>query len=57
MSQCQFISFLESHFSSKFHLDDHYGSGGGGGGYLQGGSPFSASGSPGGGRVSRAQRH
>ncbi|PPQ73019.1 hypothetical protein CVT26_014667 [Gymnopilus dilepis] len=28
--------------------DNYYGSGGGGGGYLQGGSPFSASGSPGG---------
>jgi replication factor A2 len=55
MSQCEFISSQASHFSSKFHLDDHYGSGGGGG-YLQGGSPFSASGSPSGGRVSRAQR-
>ena len=50
-----FITFQRSHFSSKFHLDDHYGSGGGGG-YLQGGSPFSASGSPGGGRVSRVPR-
>jgi len=56
MSQCEFISFQASHFSSNFRLDDHYGSGGGG--YLQGGSPFSASGSPGGGgRVSRVQRH
>ena len=43
-------------FSSIFHLDELYGSGVGGGGYLQGGSPFSASGSPGGGRVSCAQR-
>ena len=55
MSQSEFISFQASRFPSKFYLDDHYGSGGGGG-YLQGGSPFSASGSPGGGRVSHAQR-
>ena len=51
MSQCEFTSFQASHFPSTSHLDEPYGSGGGGG-YLQGGSPFSASGSPGGGRVS-----
>ena len=42
-------------FLLKIHLDDQSYGGGGGGGYLQGGSPFSASGSPGGGQVSRAE--
>ena len=56
MNKCVFISFRASLFCSKFYVVDQsnsYYGGGGGGGYLQGGSPFSASGSPGGGRVSR----
>ena len=48
------LFFSSVSFLLKIRLDDQYGSGGGGG-YLQGGSPFSASGSPGGGQVSRAQ--
>ena len=56
MSMCKF-----SHFSSNLKLtsyvfipdNSYYGGGGkgGGGGFLQGGSPFSQSGSPGGAQV------
>ena len=54
MSMCKF-----SCFSSNIRLtsnasipdDSYYGGGGGGGGFLQGGSPFSQSGSPGGAQV------
>ena len=56
MSQCEFIPLQASHFCSNIYLDTNsYYASGDGGGYLQGGSPFSASGSPG-GRVSRGQR-